>query len=107
MNCNAARGHCSCHLLRDRIMNVLQVKDVLQFKVNKGQRNGLQSYCHECQKMNSDGYNRWRLAPPESAMPPLKRCADCGEVSNHRPCVMCHCMHCMHHQNHIACSHSS
>ena len=94
MSCNAARDHCSCHLLLDKVMNVRQVKDLSQFTVNKSKRDGLQSYCYKCHKMNDGEYNRGRLAPAESAVPPSKRCAACGEVSCHRPCVVCHCRHC-------------
>ena len=96
INSNAPRGHCSCYLLLDNIVNVLQVKDVSQFMANKSKLDGLQSYCHECLKMVKDEFSRGRLAPPESAVPPSKRCAICGEVSNHR--LGCHCMHCTHNQ---------
>ena len=92
MNSNAPRGHCSCYLLLDRITDVLQVKDVSQFMVNKSKLDGLHSYCHECLKMVKDEFNRGRIAPPESAMPPSKRCATCGEVSCHR--LRCHYIHC-------------
>ena len=88
MNCNAPRGHCSCCLLLDNIMNVPKVKDVSQFKVNKGIRDGLESYCHECHKAVNDAYDRGRLAPAESAVHPLKRCANCGEVSHRLSCMM-------------------
>ena len=94
VNCDAPRGHCSRCLLLDKVMNVLQVKDLSQFRSKRGRRDGLHCYCHECNRVVNDAYYRGRLAPPESALHPLKRCATCGEVSCHRPCVVCHCRHC-------------
>ena len=107
MSCDAPRGHCSRYLLLDNIMNVLQVKDVSHFKAHKGQRDGLHSYCHGCYKAINDAYDRGRLAPPESAVHPLKRCGACGEVSCHRLCVVCHCRHCVHSRYCIVCSNRS
>ena len=100
MSCNAPRGHCSCCLLLDKVMNALQVKDVSQFKVNKARRDGLHCYCYECDKAVKAEFKqaefRGRLAPAESAVPTSKRCGACNEVSCH--CLRCHCTHCTHNQ---------
>ena len=81
---------------------VPQVKDASQFLHNRANLDGLVSYCQECGKLARDEFQRKRLALPASAIPPLKRCAKCGEVSGHLSGVVPSLVH--HHMTFRLCA---